>query len=153
MLRKSGKILARDRKSSDLVYFSLECLNVSSSTILNENLLCWQSIRERGNDFSGQKVENQSKSNGEGQRGQCFSEDGQKHEGQAQPDQNGDEAGQGRVPVAVRAGFTHQNRVENEVAKAEFDAPIFLFFYLWLRMLLLRMMWLLRLLYLSPLLA
>lgn len=41
-------------------------------------------------------------------------------------DEDGDEAGDGGVPVAVAGGLADQHAVEDEVAQAQFDAALLL---------------------------
>ena len=72
----------------------------------NKKLIGRHQICERGDDFTRQEVECQAERDGERQGRQSSSEDCQKHQGQAKADQDGYEAGQGRVPVAIRRSFS-----------------------------------------------
>ena len=49
------------------------------------------------------EVENESKGDADREGGQCAFEEGQEDEGEAEPDEDGNEAGEGRVPVPVAA--------------------------------------------------
>ena len=53
------------------------------------------------------KVEDKTKSDANRKGGQCASEECQKDEGEAEPDEDCYEAGKGRVPVPVAARLAH----------------------------------------------
>ena len=96
------------------------------------------------------KVEDKTKSDADRKGGQCASEECQKDEGEAEPDEDCYEAGKGRVPVPVAASLTHlykavvflihtnyisvyanQDWVEDEVAKSKLHPSVlFIFFHL-----------------------
>ena len=86
----------------------------------------WQFITERLHKFSGEEVEDESEGDADGEGGQSLPEERQEHQCEAQPDQDGNEASQGRVPVPVAARLTREDAVEDEVPEAKFDAPVLL---------------------------
>ena len=80
----------------------------------NEVLIGGHKVGERGDDFAREEVEGQPERDGEGQSRQRPAEDGQEHEGQAEADQDGDEASQSRVPVAIGGRFADLFKPNNE---------------------------------------
>lgn len=113
----------------------------------NVKLVSSQVVHEGLNQEVSGEVEDQAEGDGDGQRRQSLLKDGQQQQSEAQAltrrqtgvlqvngrcvptsqattyDQNGDEAGECRVPVsACRRSFSNQNTVEDEVAQAELHA-------------------------------
>ena len=84
----------------------------------------WQLITERGHNLSGHEVKHDSEEDADGQGGQSLPEEGEEHQGEAEPDQDGHEARQGRVPIPVTAGLAHQDAVEDKVPKPQLDTAI-----------------------------
>ena len=74
----------------------------------------------------GDKVEDQSKCNGNRECRQSSSEERQEDESEAETDEDGDEAGQRGVPVTIAARLANQDRVENEVAKSKLHPSVLL---------------------------
>ena len=77
------------------------------------------------------KVENKTKSDADWQSRQCASKECQEDERETEPDQDGDEAGKGGVPVAIAACLAHQDGVEDEITESKFyTSVLFIFFHL-----------------------
>ena len=74
----------------------------------------------------GDKVEDQSKCDGNREGRQCSSEERQEDESEAETDEDGDEAGQRGVPVTIAARLANQDRVEDEVAKSKLHPSVLL---------------------------
>ena len=83
-----------------------------------------QLITERGHDLPGHEVKHDSEEDADGQGGKSLPEEGEEHQSEAEPDQDGHEARQSRVPISVTAGLAHQDAVEDEVSKPQLDTAI-----------------------------
>ena len=74
----------------------------------------------------GDKVEDQSKCDGNWESRQCSSEERQEDESETETDKDGDEAGQRGVPVTIAARLANQDRVEDEVAQSKLHPSVLL---------------------------
>ena len=66
-------------------------------------------FHEGSDDVISCEVKNEAEGDADWQGGQGLLPEGQEDERGAQPDQNGDHAGQGHVPVPRRRRLTHQH--------------------------------------------
>ena len=75
----------------------------------DEDLVGGHEVGERRDDGGGEEVKDETEEDGDREGGQGLPKGGQTHEGEAEADEDGHEAGHRCVPVAVRRRLADQD--------------------------------------------
>jgi len=81
-------------------------------------------LLKRHHEITSTEVEHEPKRDRDGQGGQSLLPDGEHDEREAQAYQDGDEAGESGVPVAIRRRLANQHRIEDEVAEPQLHSAV-----------------------------